>query len=185
MESNQRLASHAARLLGALAAPDPAVATGSTGNTALEVLASQVADALGVTRPAGDPTLSQQDNMPLRLLLEERRLLGTESKVDAIDAALRSGTLILAAHSVRGGGRGPARGVSMVLAPGGDAPLCAFTHEAALRAFNGATPVTAWVTESLRVWQFAVHVARRPVVIDPGSTAELHLDAARLQRLLG
>lgn len=185
MDSNQRLASHAARLLGALAAPDSAAEAEAACSDAVDLLAGQVADALGVTRPAGDPTLRRQDNTPLRLLLEERRLLGTESDADAIDAALRGGTLILAAHGVRGAGRGPARGVSMVLAQGGDSPLCAFTHEAALRGFTGTTPVTAWVTDSARVWQFAVHVARRPVVIDPGCTTELHLDAGRLRRLLG
>ncbi len=181
MDSTNGLAGLAARLLGA--------ASGGAGETAgrgdaVAVLADQVAVALGVARPAGERTLMAQDNVPLRLLLEERRALGVEASPDALDAALRRGGLILAARGAAGPGGLPARGVSVLLGPGDGAPVCAFTHEAALRRFAGGSPVTAWVTECLRVWQFAVHVLHREVVVDPGESSELHVGESRLRRLL-
>lgn len=180
MDSNRGLAGHAARLLGAGAPTLDA----APGGKAVELLAGQVADALGVARPAGERTLSAQDNLPLRLLLEERRLLGTDAQVGAIDEALRRGTLILAARGGPGRIAAAAGGFSVMLAAGATAPLCVFTHDAALRHHAGEQPVTAWVTESLRIWQFALLVLRREVVIDPGSPTELHLGLSRLQRLL-
>lgn len=181
MDSTNGLAGLAARLLGAgMGAADGAMPRGATGT----VLAEQVAAALGVARPAGERTLMAQDNVPLRLLLEERRALGVEASPDALDAALRRGGLILAARGAAGPGGMPARGVSVLLGPGEGAPVCAFTHEAALRRFAGGSPVTAWVTECLRVWQFAVHVLHREVVVDPGESSELHVGESRLRRLL-
>jgi hypothetical protein len=179
MESSNGLAGHAARLLGAGPADAPA-----RRNDALVVLADQVAVALGVARQAGERTLFAQDNLPLRLLLEERRQLGVEAAPDAVDAALRRGSLILAARGAAGPGGIPARGLSVLLGPGDGSPVCAFTHEATLRRFAGSAPITAWVTECSRVWQFAVHIARREVVVDPGAASELHVGNSRLQRLL-
>lgn len=179
MESSNGLAGHAARLLGAGPADAPA-----RRNDALVVLADQVAVALGVARQAGERTLFAQDNLPLRLLLEERRQLGVEASPDAIDAALRRGTLILAARGAAGAGGVPARGLSVLLGPGEGAPVCAFTHETTLRRFAGNAPVTAWVTECRKVWQFAMHVVRREVLLDPGEPSELLLGESRLKRLL-
>lgn len=180
MATDEGLAHQAARLLGATA---PAAAN-PTGTAAATLLAGQVADALGVARPAGERTLNEQDNLPLRLLLEERRLLGTDANVGAIDDALRRGTLIIAARGAPGPRGAAAGGFSVLLAAGIDAPLCVFTHDAALRRHAHDQPLTTWVTESLRVWQFALHVLRREVVLDPGSPTELHLGLSRLKRLL-
>jgi hypothetical protein len=179
MNALDALAAHAARLLGAGPTDPPA-----WPDDANVVLADQVAVALGVAREAGERTLHAQDNLPLRLLLEERSQLGMEAAPDAVDAALRRGSLILAARGAAGSGGIPARGLCVLLGPGDGAPVCAFTHEAALRRFAGSAPITAWVTECHRVWQFAVHVARREVVVDPGEASELLVGASRLQRLL-
>lgn len=181
MDQTRRIASHAARLLGALATTAPVEPASAT------LLATQVADALGVTRPAGESTLHSADNVPLRILLEERRLLGTEASADAIDRALREGSLIIAARGMSGT---PVAGRPDCLAMLLDsrvegAPLCVFTHDLALRRYAGAAPVSAWVTAAAQVWQFAVHVLRRPAIIDPGSNTELPIDGARLRRLAG
>jgi hypothetical protein len=61
--------------------------------------------------------------------------------------------------------------------------LCVFTHDLALRQFAGSVPVTAWVTPAIKVWQFALHVLRKPAVVDPGSSAELLIDEMRIRRL--
>jgi hypothetical protein len=179
MQSSRDLAGHAARLLG----------TGATAAAApraegLALLAGQVADALGVARPAGQRTLHAQDNVPLRLLLEERRLLGSEGDPAALDAALRAGSLILAAHGTAGVARPAARGVSVLLSNDGAGAVCVFTHDAALRRFAAGAPVTAWVTESAKVWLFALQVLRREVLLDPGEPSELRLGESRLRRLL-
>lgn len=179
MDETNALAAQAARLLGAGTREDPA-----RRSEPPLMLASQVAAALGVPRAAGERTLTAQDNIPLRLLLEERRHLGVDASPEAIDAALRRGSLILAARGAAAPGGAPQRGVSVLLGPGDDAPVCAFTHDAALRRFAGGAPVTAWVTESVRVWQLAAQVLRREVVVDPGEPSELLVGASRLRRLL-
>jgi hypothetical protein len=178
MDSSNGLAGHAARLLGA------AAETPARRDQGVVLLADQVAVALGVTRQAGDRTLFEQDNLPLRLLLEERRQLGVEAAPEAVDAALCRGSLILAARGNPGPGGVPVRGLSVLLGPGEGAPICAFTHEAALRRFAAGAPVTAWVTDSRRVWEFALRVVRREVVVDPGESSELQVGTSRLRRLL-
>lgn len=181
MDPTNGLAGLAAQLLGAAGGrPGDTAGRGDAG----AVLAAQVAVALGVARPAGERTLMAQDNLALRLVLEERRALGVEASPNALDAALRCGDLILAARGAAGPGAAPVRGLSVLLGPGDGAPVCAFTHEAALRRFAGGAPVTAWVTACRRVWEFALHVMDREVVVDPGESSELHVPSARLRRLV-
>ncbi|MFN7552446.1 MAG: hypothetical protein ACK59M_11055 [Pseudomonadota bacterium] len=185
MDPTNGLAGLAAQLLGTAGGrPGDTAGRGDAG----AVLAAQVAVALGVARPAGERTLMAQDNLALRLLLEERRALGVEASPNALDAALRCGDLILAARGAARGAAGPGaapvRGLSVLLGPGDGAPVCAFTHEAALRRFAGGAPVTAWVTACRRVWEFALHVMDREVVVDPGESSELHVPSARLRRLV-